>query len=73
MGNIDSDFSPLVVFVAPDCVIIYKTIRDQAKQNPILDRGIGHQGPPLTEELLATDGCLERESHFILRVWPLVG
>lgn len=31
---------------------------------PSLERGSGHQVPPLTEELLKADGCLEREKLF---------
>lgn len=31
---------------------------------PSLERGSGHQVLPLTEELLETEGCLEREKLF---------
>lgn len=41
------------------CDIIYKV-----GMTPSLDRGSGHEVPPLMEELLETDGCLEREKLF---------
>lgn len=42
----------------------------QARWNPKMERGGEHEVPPLTEEILMTDSCLERP--FSLSIYVLL-
>lgn len=50
-----------------------RPVQNQAIQNPSMEEGNGHQVSPLSEKLLVTDGCWEKGSQLVSRVWPLGG
>lgn len=53
------------------------TVPDLQKIKPVnnfsMKGGGVHEAPPLADELLATDSCQEKESHFPMGLCPLVG
>lgn len=52
------------------CDCVHKMGTNQVSQNLCLDGGDAHEVPPLTEELLAADGCLgEEEVSLRVRPW----
>lgn len=44
----------------------------QARQNPSSEKGHGHEVPLLAEELSVIDSYWEKESLFLLKMWPLL-
>lgn len=42
----------------------------QARLNPSMEKGVGHEVPPLANE---QQRAAERKSPFPLKVWPMIG